>query len=83
MTVQTARSDADHFIGWLPVLKIETIQADTAVNSDYLAIRPQTDVGVYYDDDPTNVFTISANDVFAIASWKTLKLNATTVCLIY
>ena len=83
MAKQSAQSDADRRVHWISPLAIETIAADTAISSAYVAIKPIADVEVYFNGVSGTTFTAYAGEIFPLPKTKTSALAAETKCLVY
>ena len=83
MRRQAAAKDANNQLFWMAPKAIVTIPANTAIDSTYLAIKPETDVNIYFDDETANTFGVLAGDVLSLPQNRVLKLDTDTKCLVY
>jgi ABC-type transporter MlaC component len=78
---QSATHDANKQVHWVAPRAIFTINADTAVDSDYLAVAPETDATFYFDSETANTFTVDAYTIITIPKNRELKFTTQVKCL--
>jgi len=80
---QPAFSDLTRRVYYLAPYDVVTISANTSISEAITAIRPATDVYIYFGTDTANEHLIEAGETFPIHHDADPKLKTETSCLIF
>ncbi len=68
---------------WVAPVAIETIAANTTINSAYVAFKPIADVEVYFNGVSGTTFTAYEGEIFPLPRNRDAALASETKCIVY